>query len=318
MASRAAAKRGREGNERGGISADNKNKSPEKRERRNGSGNDEPYENCRNAEESCREACDESGNDDDGAHDSSDDSGKEVDDETGQESRRKQTPAVWLSNSMPRRKKRSSEFGNGEIVEKSGNAEHGISSHALEPIAVMPDEVRRESIHVQGFEFIVLLPKNELNRARYMHPSTPDTYHVATKAFIRKDDDICILVDAGSGTGDLPGGRIGVGEFDVPLDEVLRREIEEELGRDFRYRSHGPVALFRHRREASPGQPVLNVYMIGFELEYTGGEIQLSDEHASYEWVSLDRALELLPGGQKEGLKKYFAYLEDPERKIQY
>lgn len=148
--------------------------------------------------------------------------------------------------------------------------------------------------------------------------STPESYYVAMKAFVRKGNGILILIDRVTGTGDLVGGRIGVGEFEVPLVEILRREIEEELGPDFQYRINGPVALFRDRRTSTPGQPVLKVLMIGFELECLGGEIKLSEEHSAYEWLPLEHAEELLPDGQKEGLKKYRAYRDDPQHLIQY
>ena len=75
---------------------------------------------------------------------------------------------------------------------------------------------------------------------------------------------------------------MAMGEFAVPFDEILERELREELGADFRYRSNGPVAIFRHRRPeiAALGEPEARIVMIGFEVEYLGGEIRLSDEHA--------------------------------------
>lgn len=148
---------------------------------------------------------------------------------------------------------------------------------------------------------------------------TPDTYHVAMKAFVRKDDKVLILMEADDvGKADLPGGRIAIGEFDVPLDDILAREIEEELGADVRYRNNGPVAIFRHRRPeiTALGKPEVRVLMIGFELEYLGGEIKLSEEHTAYQWVPLAEAPSVLPGGQQEGMRKYLEHLKD--RKLGY
>ena len=143
--------------------------------------------------------------------------------------------------------------------------------------------------------------------------SEPDSYNVAVKAFVRKGDQVLIMDDAfESGWGDLPGGRIGVGEFDMPLEEVLRREVTEELGPNIHYRINGPVALFRHRRPevTEKNLPERRILMIGFELKYESGEIQLSDEHTGYHWLSLDEAEAKLSGGHRDGLQKYRQYLQ--------
>jgi len=139
----------------------------------------------------------------------------------------------------------------------------------------------------------------------------PDFYNVAVKAFVRKGDRVLIMRTAVDKMGDLPGGRIGVGEFDISLEEVLRREIEEELGSEVRYRIIGPAALFRHRRPEimEKNLPERRILMIGFELEYESGDIKLSDEHDEYRWMSLDEAETALPGGQQDGIRKYREYL---------
>ena len=150
---------------------------------------------------------------------------------------------------------------------------------------------------------------------------TPENYHVAMKAFVRKGDAVLVMEDAREpGVGDLPGGRIGVGEFEVPFNDILAREIEEELGSDFRYRSNGPVAIFRHGRleMSASGKPPVRIVMVGFELEYLGGDIRLSLEHASYQWVPLAEAPLMLPGGQADGMRKYLEYLENPSQGIRY
>lgn len=150
---------------------------------------------------------------------------------------------------------------------------------------------------------------------------TPDSYHVAMKAFVRKGDKVLVLTEAAEvGKADLPGGRIAIGEFDMPLESILAREIEEELGPDVRYRNNGPVAVFRHRRPevTALGRPEARVFMIGFELEYLGGEIKISDEHTEYQWISLDEAAAILPGGQRTGMRKYLEYLNDPAKRMRY
>lgn len=153
-----------------------------------------------------------------------------------------------------------------------------------------------------------------------MKSPTPDTYYVAMKAFVRKGDEILICKDRYQQKWDLPGGRIAVGEFDMPLEEILKREIAEELGTDFRYKNKGPAAIFRHRRPevTLEGKPEARILMVGFELEHLSGEITLSDEHDEYRWVPLVVAVELLPGGQQNGMEKYVEYLRSGKKQVVY
>ncbi|MBI2055254.1 MAG: NUDIX domain-containing protein [Candidatus Sungbacteria bacterium] len=129
---------------------------------------------------------------------------------------------------------------------------------------------------------------------------------------MRNGDKVLVCKeDNETGEWDLPGGRIAVGEFYTPLEVILEREIKEELGDEVKYKNNGPVAMFRYLRPEVTAQnkPEVRVFMIGFELEYLGGEIALSDEHNEYRWVSIDEAISLLPGGQKDGMQKYAQYL---------
>lgn len=153
-----------------------------------------------------------------------------------------------------------------------------------------------------------------------MKSTTPDTYHVSMKAFVRKGDEILICKDRLQQKLDLPGGRIAVGEFDTPLYGILKREIAEELGSNFRYQNNGPVAVFRHRRPevTLEGKPEIRILMIGFEFEYLGGEVTLSDEHDEYRWVSLEEAVGHLPGGQRDGMRKYLEYIRSDRTQVIY
>lgn len=143
-----------------------------------------------------------------------------------------------------------------------------------------------------------------------MASPVPDTYHVAMKAFVRKGRSVLLCKDRLSGRWDLPGGRIAIGEFRMPLEEILKREIAEELGPHVQYRNKGPAAIFRHRRpEFITRGREIKILMIGFDLQYLGGKILLSDEHTAYRWFPLGRAAGHLPGGQADGMRKYLTYL---------
>lgn len=61
-----------------------------------------------------------------------------------------------------------------------------------------------------------------------------DTYFVAVKVFLEKEGKLLILKDS-FGDWDLPGGRIKKDEFDVPLEQVIKRKMSEELGNEIQY-----------------------------------------------------------------------------------
>ena len=63
-------------------------------------------------------------------------------------------------------------------------------------------------------------------------PSSPfekDLYFVAVKLFLRDGSKLLITHDI-FGDWDLPGGRIRKDEFNKPLESVIERKANEELG----------------------------------------------------------------------------------------
>ncbi len=146
----------------------------------------------------------------------------------------------------------------------------------------------------------------------------PDNYHVAVKTFIRKEDEILLCKDIAN-EWDLPGGRISADEFDLSLEKILQREIEEELGKNIQYQNHGIACVFRHKRpEITENKAEVKIFIVGFDVEYISGEITLSDEHNEYKWISIDIAEKYLESGQKDGLKKYREYLKQNKKRVIY
>ena len=89
---------------------------------------------------------------------------------------------------------------------------------------------------------------------------------------------------------DLPGGRINLDEFATPFEEIIRREIKEEVGDvDFSLILK-PVALGRNDniKKESPLAGPLHIFNIFFEAKYKSGEIKISEEHLDFEWVKLE------------------------------
>lgn len=154
----------------------------------------------------------------------------------------------------------------------------------------------------------------EVNKATYN--KIHEDYNVAVKAFVRKGDYVLLFKDIAN-EWDLPGGRININEFDKTIDEILERELYEEFGDEIKFKNNGVVCMFRHKRlEIEEGKREIKIFMIGFEIEYLNGDLNLSKEHSEYKWVSLDKAAEYLSGGQKDGLKKYIEYIKNGRNQI--
>ena len=110
-------------------------------------------------------------------------------------------------------------------------------------------------------------------------------FYVGLKAFIGKGDALLILRESekfdGGGKWELPGGRIGNDEDDKTLQEVMLREVEEECGKALRVKVGDIVHVFR--RQFANGEWV---FLTGFDCEYLSGEVELSDEHCEYAWIT--------------------------------
>ena len=106
------------------------------------------------------------------------------------------------------------------------------------------------------------------------------TYQVALKIFLRKGRNVLFLKDE-NGKWDLPGGRIDNVESKIPLENILAREVREELGREVKYDLKLPAVQFRRHIDSHNIYNLITVY----EAEYKNGTIILSHEHTHYEWL---------------------------------
>ena len=122
----------------------------------------------------------------------------------------------------------------------------------------------------------------------------PDLFQVSQKVLIIKDSrELLILKDCHHPTHfDLPGGRLNVNEFTISLEESVAREITEELGSDIKLKiNYQPVVAGR----VVLWDPRINdwhyrrVFFVCYEAQYLGGEIVLSEEHVSYQWVDVKK-----------------------------
>lgn len=121
-------------------------------------------------------------------------------------------------------------------------------------------------------------------------------FQVPAKAVVVKGDKVLILKRMSgnmrfSGKYDFPGGAVEHGET---ILEALRREVEEEINLEVEI---GPV-IFTSDSEREylldeKGERRIKVYTksIGFIAYYKSGEVKLSDEHESFEWLSIQEAI---------------------------
>lgn len=125
-------------------------------------------------------------------------------------------------------------------------------------------------------------------------------FHIGIKAVIVKDEKALVLRDKTRYNGiDLPGGKIDQGEA---IDQALGRELREELGvEEFK------ISGILHAQERSDyNKKEVKLMLIFYKVEAEVGEISLSDEHTSFEWITRDdlTKLDFRNDGVKEALTK--------------
>jgi 8-oxo-dGTP diphosphatase len=106
------------------------------------------------------------------------------------------------------------------------------------------------------------------------------SFGLAVKALVHDDQSRYLLIRRSSdskhwpGAWDLPGGKVDPGEdFDV----AMRREVLEETG--LHIQLEGIVGAAQLDFED------ITVAALVMEASVPSGEIQLSSEHGSYEWI---------------------------------
>ena len=133
-----------------------------------------------------------------------------------------------------------------------------------------------------------------------------DLYFVAVKLLLLDGDNLLITHDV-FGDWDIPGGRIKKDEFEVPLESVIQRKVVEELGPEVRYKLGQPKVFFRHERKEQKLGQMVQIFAVGYEAEYQGGEIRLGNHHDKFEWVDLKtfQPEKYFTGGWLKGIQEY-------------
>jgi len=106
-------------------------------------------------------------------------------------------------------------------------------------------------------------------------------FFISFKLILKRGNKILILTETKTGFFDIPGGRVDEREAKSPIQKVLKREINEELGSSVRYKIINPAIQYRHYDKFRKPDVLITAY----EAEYLSGKIKLSTEHQKYEWV---------------------------------
>lgn len=107
-------------------------------------------------------------------------------------------------------------------------------------------------------------------------------YQVAVKTLLFHGRKVLVL-RTHDGFIDFPGGRVDESERSLTWQAALQREIQEELGD--RIQIHIGKTLFVSKRQYTKNSSLHHVAAIYFYATYESGEIVLSDEHATNEWL---------------------------------
>jgi len=144
----------------------------------------------------------------------------------------------------------------------------------------------------------------------------PDWYNISLKVFLKNDKGEilglkAVADGAMAGFYDFPGGRIGDDEFGVDFTDIIKRELEEELGPDVQYKlSLKPVSFGRHHNFSKRQNKEVRSLWLLFEAEYLGGEIKISAEHIGWAWLDFSKikAEDYFVSAALEAVKRYLEF----------
>lgn len=134
-----------------------------------------------------------------------------------------------------------------------------------------------------------------------------DPYFVAVKVFLERDGKFLVMKD-NFGQWDLPGGRIKKDELLVPLEDIVKRKMSEEVGSGVVYTLGKPIVFMRHERvEHAPGNPTVRIFALGYTASWQGGEVAPSERHTELLWAdpATFKPEDYFTGGWLAGVKEY-------------
>ena len=107
-------------------------------------------------------------------------------------------------------------------------------------------------------------------------------FQVSLKTILRKEDSILLLITP-DGYYDFPGGRIDKSEINLNFNDVLARELREELGNDLKFKTDN--VAFVSKRFYDKNNTNYHILATFFEAQWLEGNITLSNEHTKSRWI---------------------------------
>lgn len=144
-----------------------------------------------------------------------------------------------------------------------------------------------------------------------------ETFQASLKVLMRRGTKVLLLRTKRNHIS-LPGGRIDKGEYRLPLEKIIEREIKEELGSEARYRLGRPLFQYRRYNSRTKTAALVTVY----DGIFFGGRIILSPEHVSYNWVDINGLvfnIQDFGADNKEKLyafERYFEQLKNRQKRF--
>jgi len=123
-------------------------------------------------------------------------------------------------------------------------------------------------------------------------------FGVAVKAMIRNEEGKYLVLykseteEINPKEIDIPGGRMESGES---VEESLKREVREEAGIN--------IEVEKPSRVWSLVKENLHLVGITFLAKYVSGEVKLSGEHTTHEWIDKNK---ILAGDYPKWIKEEF------------
>jgi 8-oxo-dGTP diphosphatase len=132
-------------------------------------------------------------------------------------------------------------------------------------------------------------------------------FQASIKIILKKDGKILALRTTDDYL-DFPGGRLDETEIQLDHKQAVLRELKEELGDSIKVKV-GKLAFVSRRSYSHQGTKNY-VLAIFYLAEYQSGDINLSDEHSQYVWLTPDEIFKpgtkfISPDEEKQ-LKAYF------------